>query len=179
MNAKVLATSLNQLARPLLMLRVLSYLKRRLGAHEVTVWKRNMRYCGQGVEISELSSIWGWEGFSIGDGSVINQFTHIFASGGVDIGRHVLISSNCSISSVTHPVQATHRSAEPLVMQPVRIGDNVWVGMGAVILPGVTIGENAVVGAGAVVTHDVPPGVVVAGNPARILRYLDMSAAAA
>lgn len=53
-----------------------------------------------------------------------------------------------------------------------RIKDNVWIGMGAVILKGVTIGENSVVAAGAIVTKDVPPNVVVAGNPAQIVKQL-------
>ena len=162
-------------AQPWIMFRALGYLKRKVEEQEVAMWKRNMRYCGADVQISERCSIWGWEGFSIGDGSVINQFTHIFASGGVEIGRDVMISSNCSISSVTHPVQALHRSAEPMVLKPVKIGNNVWIGMGAVILPGITIGDHAVVGAGSVVTHDVPCGVVVAGNPAKVLRCLDLN----
>jgi len=55
---------------------------------------------------------------------------------------------------------------------PVIIGDNVWIGMGAVILKGVTIGDNSVVAAGAIVTKSVPPNVVVAGNPARIVSQL-------
>lgn len=53
------------------------------------------------------------------------------------------------------------------------IGDNVCIGGGSKILPGVAIGDRSVVGAGSVVTRDVPPGVVVAGNPARIVRHLD------
>jgi maltose O-acetyltransferase len=56
--------------------------------------------------------------------------------------------------------------------RPVTIGDNVWLGGGAIVLPGVTIGENSVIGAGAVVTKDVPAGVVAVGNPARPVRTL-------
>lgn len=56
--------------------------------------------------------------------------------------------------------------------KPIVVGHGVWIGAGAVILPGVTIGEHAVVGAGAIVTKDVPAGVIVAGNPARIVRSI-------
>ena len=60
-----------------------------------------------------------------------------------------------------------------ITCKPVRIRRNVWVGANVTILPGVTIGENAVIGAGSVVTKDVPDNAVVAGNPARLIRYLD------
>ena len=55
---------------------------------------------------------------------------------------------------------------------PITIGDNVWLGGGAIVLPGVTIGENTVVGAGAVVTKDLPANVVAVGNPARVVREI-------
>ena len=59
-----------------------------------------------------------------------------------------------------------------LTSRPVTLCNNVWIGAGAIVLPGVTVGENAVVGAGSVVTHDVPPDTVVAGNPARVIKSL-------
>jgi maltose O-acetyltransferase len=57
-----------------------------------------------------------------------------------------------------------------------RIGNNVWIGGGAIINPGITIGDNSVIGSGSVVTRDVPPNVVVAGNPARVLKQLVQTA---
>lgn len=158
---------------PRLLVRVLSYVQRQVAAFDVERQKRAMRHCGRDVQISSQCFIWGLEGFAIGDGSAIHQFTHVFASGGVQIGAGVMISANVSISSVTHPVCAANRTDAPLEYAPVTIHDNVWIGMGAVILPGVTIGANAVVGAGAVVTRDVPPATVVAGNPARTVRTID------
>ncbi|XVQ90196.1 DapH/DapD/GlmU-related protein [Microbispora siamensis] len=69
--------------------------------------------------------------------------------------------------AVVRPRRAKLEAAEPIT-----IGDNVWIGGGAIILPGVTIGENSVIGAGAVVTKDVGPNVVAVGNPARVIRRL-------
>jgi acetyltransferase-like isoleucine patch superfamily enzyme len=155
---------------PRLLLRALSYLKREVEAYEVENWKRHFRRCGINVEISPRCSIWGFEGLQIGDNSCIHQFTHIFAGGGVNIGHNVMISANCSISSVTHPLAPIDRWRQPLVMSAVTIADDVWIGMGAVILPGISVGAGSVVAAGAVVTRDVAPNSVVAGNPARGLR---------
>jgi maltose O-acetyltransferase len=150
--------------------RTLTYLKREVESYEVETWKASLRRCGTEVQISERCSIWGYEGLSIGDRSAIHQFTHIFATGGVNIGSDVMISANCTISSVTHLVVTSARNRKPLVLRPVNIADNVWIGMGARILPGVSIGRDSVVGAGAVVTRDVPERSVVVGNPAHILR---------
>ena len=58
------------------------------------------------------------------------------------------------------------------VSRPIRLCGNVWIGAGAIVLPGVTVGENAIVGAGAVVTRDVPPNAVMGGNPARLIKFL-------
>src|SRR5580700_1071599 len=108
---------------PRLLARLLSYLKREAEAHDVQEWKRHFRRCGTNVEISPRCSIWGFAGLQIGDNSCIHQFTHIFASGGVEIGRNVMISSNCAISSVTHPLAAVERRSRQLIMKPVTIGD--------------------------------------------------------
>jgi acetyltransferase-like isoleucine patch superfamily enzyme len=105
---------------------------------------------------------------SLGDGVVIHSFTHIFGDGGVTIGHRTMISASCSITSLTHPEPVALR--EELLKAPVIIGDDCWLGTGAIVLPGVTIGNGSIVAAGAIVTRDVPENVVVAGSPARILR---------
>jgi len=74
-------------------------------------------------------------------------------------------SADASVTWISEP---SGNSAEPII-----IGDNVWLGGGAIVCPGVTIGENTVVGAGAVVTKDLPANVVAVGNPARVIRTLD------
>lgn len=92
--------------------------------------------------------------------------------GKVRIGSRVLFGPNVQIYAVTHPIDAIERRNGEEWGVDVTIGDDCWIGGGAVICPGVTIGDRCVIGAGAVVTKDVPDDVVVAGNPARILRRL-------
>ena len=92
----------------------------------------------------------------------------------VSIGDHTIIAPNCFITDHTHGTLAELRIDEqPCVAEPVIIGRDVWLGAGVVVLPGVTIGDGAIVGAHAVVTKDVPPMGIVAGVPARLLRYRD------
>lgn len=86
------------------------------------------------------------------------------------IGDHVMIAPNVVIATGTHPVCPELREQVYQYNLPVRIGDNVWIGAGAIILPGVTIGRNSVIGAGSVVTKDIPENVVAVGNPCRVLR---------
>ncbi len=88
------------------------------------------------------------------------------------IGDDVQIGPNVQLLTPTHPVDAESRRAKWEAARPIRIGDNVWLGGGAIVLPGVTIGENTVVGAGTVVVRDLPADVVVVGNPARVVRRL-------
>ncbi len=90
----------------------------------------------------------------------------------ITIGDDVQIGPGVQLLTPTHPVEAEPRRAKWEAAKPIVVGDNVWLGGGAIVLPGVTIGENTVVGAGAVVTKDLPAGVVAVGNPARILRSL-------
>jgi acetyltransferase-like isoleucine patch superfamily enzyme len=106
----------------------------------------------------------------IGDRAFINYGVDIAATGLVSIGADCLIGTHVSIiDNGFHDVIDRHALPEP---KPVVIGDNVWIGNRAIILPGVTIGDGAVVGAGSVVVHDVPARSVVAGNPARVVREL-------
>lgn len=121
----------------------------------------------------------------IGDFTLLNGAI-IMAEELVDIGSHCLISWNVGIAdSDFHPLEPAQRMIDAkalapfykdrpprpkLKTAPVKIGDNVWIGMNAVILKGVTIGDNSVVAAGAVVTKSVPPNTVVGGNPAAAVK---------
>ncbi|WP_254549855.1 sugar O-acetyltransferase [Catellatospora tritici] len=91
----------------------------------------------------------------------------------ITIGDDVQIGPNVQLLTPTHPLEPGPRRDKWEAALPITIGDNVWLGGGAIILPGVTVGENSVIGAGAVVTRDVPPDVVAVGNPARVIRRLD------
>ena len=76
------------------------------------------------------------------------------------------------VYAATHPLDPKLRAAGLELAYPIRIGNNVWIGGGAIILPGVTIGDGAVIGAGSVVRSDVPAASLAVGNPARIVRTL-------
>jgi maltose O-acetyltransferase len=91
----------------------------------------------------------------------------------ISIGDDVQIGPNVQLLTPTHPVEPEPRRQKWEGAQPIVIGDNVWLGGGAIVLPGVTIGENTVVGAGSVVTRDLPANVVAVGNPARVVRSLE------
>lgn len=91
----------------------------------------------------------------------------------VRVGDRTLFGPAAQIYTATHPMDAeTRRRVE--YGRPVEIGSDVWVGGGAIILPGVTIGSRTVIGAGSVVTRDVPEGVFAAGNPCRVIREIDV-----
>lgn len=90
----------------------------------------------------------------------------------IGIGDDCQVGPNVQLLTAYHPTEPEPRRAKLEAAAPIAIGDNVWLGGGAIVLPGVTIGDDAVIGAGAVVTKDVPAGVVAVGNPARVVRSL-------
>ncbi|WP_233287292.1 MULTISPECIES: sugar O-acetyltransferase [Bradyrhizobium] len=89
----------------------------------------------------------------------------------VRIGDYGLFGPGVQILTSMHPLDAALRRKQ-LYGKPVEIGSDVWVGAGAIILPGVTIGSATVIGAGSVVTRDIPAGVFAAGNPCRVIREI-------
>ena len=124
---------------------------------------------------------------TVGDFTLLNGAL-VMAEEKIEIGSHCLISWNVGIAdSDFHPLDPAQRLIDAqavapffkdrpprpkLKTVPVKISDNVWIGMNATILKGVTIGENSVVAAGSVVTKSVPPNTVVAGNPAVFVKQL-------
>jgi len=109
---------------------------------------------------------------TIGAGTFVNYDLVMLDVAPITIGATCQIATRVQLLTATHPIDPQARrigweSAEPIV-----VGDNVWLGGGAILCPGVTIGDDTVVGAGTVVTRDLPAGVVAVGTPARILREI-------
>jgi acetyltransferase-like isoleucine patch superfamily enzyme len=103
----------------------------------------------------------------IGARSYVNRCTMFDASESIVVGARCMIGPHCYVTDHDHGTSAAAGIArQPLRSSATRIGEDVWIGAGAIVLKGVSIGDGAVVGAGAVVTHDVPAGAVVVGVPA-------------
>jgi len=114
---------------------------------------------------------------TIGYGAGINQGAYFEPGAPIVIGNQVMFGPNVSLITTTHPVGATEiertrRFGTDMIQKPIRIGDNVWLGLGVTVLPGVRIGNGAVVAAQSLVTEDVLPNTLVAGTPARKIRDL-------
>jgi acetyltransferase-like isoleucine patch superfamily enzyme len=120
----------------------------------------------------EVSTVDSW--VEVGDRTEFNNNLLIKSEGaGIRIGRDGLFGAHVEIfDSDFHDLDPGRRKSGSPKIAPVEIGDNVFVGMGVRILKGVTIGSDSVVGAGSVVTGSIPPGVIAAGNPARVIREL-------
>lgn len=106
---------------------------------------------------------------SFGERCFVNYNCTMLDGGEIRIGNDLLLGPNVQIITINHALDGKRRLKKESFAQDVVIGNNVWVGAGAIILPGVIIGDDAVIGAGSVVTKPVNPGELVAGNPARRL----------
>ena len=120
---------------------------------------------------SLIPPVYSEHGLSIrvGRNVFINQGCTLNDIGGIEIGDDVMIGPRVSLITSGHPLDPDQRRKQ-IVAAPIVIQRNVWLGAGAMVLQGVTVGEDSVVAAGAVVTRDVPPGTLVAGLPAQVLR---------
>lgn len=90
----------------------------------------------------------------------------------VTIGDNVMLAPNVSLYGAGHPIHPDARNSGYEYGAPITIGNNVWIGGSACVLPGVTIGNNVVIGAGSVVAKDIPDNVIAAGNPCRVIRQI-------
>lgn len=127
---------------------------------------------GEGAEIRPpFFCDYGWQ-THVGARTFANFGLTILDVATVRIGDDVQIGPHVQLLTATHPLDPEPRRAKWESAEPIVIGDNVWLGGGAIICPGVTVGENTVVGAGSVVTKDVPADVLAVGSPARVVRSL-------
>lgn len=108
---------------------------------------------------------------TIGKNVFINSGCHFQDQGGVTIEDGCLIGAQVEFATINHGQDPAHRTDNHFA--PIHLGKRVWIGSHATILPGVTIGDNSIVAAGAVVTKEVPPNVIVAGVPARIIKSIE------
>lgn len=88
------------------------------------------------------------------------------------IGDNVFLGPNVQIYTATHPLPVGERNQGLEMAMPITIGDSVWICGGAIINPGVTVGRGTTIGSGSVVTRDLPPNVLAAGNPCKVIRNL-------
>jgi maltose O-acetyltransferase len=110
---------------------------------------------------------------SVGDRFYANAGCVFLDCAPITIGDRALLGPAVHLYTATHPLDADTRRRGLELALPIEIGDDVWIGGGAIVLPGVKIGDRAVVGAGSVVTKDVPGEAVAAGNPARVVNHLE------
>jgi maltose O-acetyltransferase len=137
-----------------------SILRELLGSGAETVWMQPPFFCDYGTNIE------------LGERVFFNYNCVVLDVCRVRIGDFTLFGPGVQILTPLHPLDAELRRKQEFG-KPVEIGSDVWVGGGALILPGVRIGSRSVIGAGSVVNRDVPEGVLAAGNPCRVIRSVD------
>ena len=141
------------------------------------------RYCllagrakkfGSNIYIGRSVNLKNVEHLSIGDNVSVHDSCYLDALGRLEIGYNVSIAHHTSILTFNHTWDDTALPIKynPVQKAPVIINDDVWIGCGVRIMPGVVIGTRSIIAAGSVVTRDVPPGVIVAGVPARVIKSI-------
>jgi maltose O-acetyltransferase len=157
MNARKLLKQLNDSEPEDIDLRV-GIVKNLLGKSGKNVWIEPPFFCDYGYNIE------------VGDDCFIN-FNCVFLDvTPIKMGDRVLIAPNVQFYAATHPTAAKERGEMWEFGKPITVGSDVWIGGSSVICPGVTIGDRSIIAAGSVVTKDVPPGVIVGGNPAKFIK---------
>lgn len=142
--------------------------------------KRNQMLREMFAEIGEncfieppLHANWGGKNVHFGNDVYANFNLTLVDDCDIFVGDNVLFGPNVTVTAGTHPIHPKLRSQQAQYNVPIHIGDNAWIGAGAVILPGVHIGENTVIGAGSVVTNDIPANVVAVGSPCKVIRQIN------
>ncbi len=115
---------------------------------------------------------WGGRHVHFGDHVYANFHLTLVDDTHIYVGSNTMFAPNVTVATAGHPIDPALRAKGYQYNLPVHIGENCWIGAGALIMPGVTIGDNTVIGAGSVVTKDIPANVVAVGNPCRVLRAI-------
>lgn len=163
-----IASALVRYATNHLISHIPSYTLRRAWYRRVLGWRIGpdvFILMGQYVQMAGARS--SGQKVSIGKGTVINHGCLLYTTGGLVIGEHVSISAGTWLVTGSHDI---NDPLFPVFYKPIVIGNHVWIGMRATVLPGVTVGEGAIVMAGAMVSRDVPPYAIVGGVPARVIK---------
>lgn len=108
---------------------------------------------------------------TVGKNVFINMCCRFQDQGGIEIGDGCFIGHNVTFATLDHDINPNNRTT--MHPAPITLQKNVWIGSDSTILKGVTIGENSIIGAGSVVVKDIPPNCIAAGNPCKILKYID------
>lgn len=132
--------------------------KQLLGKSGKNVWIEPPFFCDYGYNIE------------VGDDCFFNFNCVVLDVTPVKLGDRVLVAPNVQFYAATHPTESKARAELWEFGKPITIGSDVWIGGSSVICPGVTIGDRSIIAAGSVVTKDVPSGVIVGGNPAKIIK---------
>lgn len=136
-------------------------LKQLLGKTKESILIEAPFYCDYGINIE------------VGENFYANHNLVLLDAGKIKIGDNVLIGPNCSLYTSYHPEDIKIRNKGLEYASNITIGNNVWIGGNVTILPGITIGDNVIIGAGSVVTKDVKENLVVAGNPAKVIKRIE------
>ncbi|MGM9891286.1 sugar O-acetyltransferase [Limosilactobacillus sp.] len=140
--------------------------------HQEAMARKILGSAGKNLVVHSRFNFDNGKNIHVGDNFLANYNLTVLDVGEVWIGNNVWIGPNTDIYTVNHPLTAHGRRQRLARVQPVTIGDDVWIGGKVTITPGVTIGNNVVIAAGAVVTHDIPDDSLAAGVPARVIRQL-------
>lgn len=135
--------------------------------------KQMFAECGENCYIElPFRANWGGHHVHLGSGVYANFNLTLVDDGHIYVGDKVMFGPNVTITTANHPIEPELRSRALQYNKDVYIGENAWIGAGAIILPGIRIGRDAVIGAGSIVTKDVPERTVAVGNPCRVLREI-------